>query len=274
LPYNGAGLDVFERDWDDLLILDACRYDMFVRHSNLPGETTAVESRGSATKEFLRGNFHGKTLTDTVYVTASPMLYRLRDEVDVTFHDVINIWKEQDWNEKYRTVLPKTVVEATLDAAARYPNKRLLVHFMQPHYPFIGETGRKHFDLDRLDFRWDEVRSGDFGVPEAVVDRAFKENLREVLPSAERLMNELEGRTVVTADHGQLLGERLFPVPIREYGHPPGLYTEKLVTVPWHVFESGSRRTVVADEPEGRRDKGEDAEEVARERLQQLGYVD
>jgi len=272
-PHNERGLDFVGADWDSLLILDACRYDLFAETADLPGETSAVESRASATKEFLLGNFDGRRLLDTVYVTASPMLHRHRDLIDVRFHEVVNVWKDEGWNDQYRTVMPGTVAEAALAAAERFPNKRLLVHFLQPHYPFIGPTGREQFDLDRLDFRWTAVRDGEFGIPDEVVRRAYAENLEEALPSVERLLVRLGGRTVVTADHGQMIGERAFPIPIREYGHPAGIYTEELVRVPWHVFENGPRREVVAEEPATDADRG-GADDEARERLRELGYID
>ncbi|WP_336135433.1 hypothetical protein [Natronomonas amylolytica] len=270
--YNEHGRDFFEADWDNMLILDACRYDLFDRTSTLPGETTSVQSRGSSTREFLRGNFDGKRLLDTVYVTASPMLYRHRDGVDVRFHEVVEVWKDAGWDETYRTVLPETVAEAALNAAQRFPDKRLLVHFLQPHYPFLGPTGQDHFDLDRLDFQWDDLASGELGISRDVVERAYEENLEEVLPSVERLLFELGGKTVVTADHGQMFGERTFPIPMREYGHPAGIYSEELVTVPWHVFDEGPRREIVAEEPVT--DSERDEMELADERLRALGYLD
>lgn len=279
-PYNRRGIDIFAADWDSLLILDACRVDLFEERSDLPGRTTTVQSRGSSTTEFLLGNFDGRELLDTVYVTASPMLYRHRDRIDVRFHAVRNVWQDQGWDERYRTVLPETVTDVALEAAEQFPRKRLLVHFLQPHYPFIGPTGQEHFDLDRLDFQWRDVASGDLDVPEGVIRRAYEENFEEVLPSVERLLATLDGKTVVSSDHGQLFGERLFPVPIREYGHPGGLYEAELVEVPWHVFDRGPRREVVAEEPvphDGGHD-GVDRERddvaAARERLRDLGYLE
>lgn len=278
--YNRAGVDVFGRDWDSLLILDACRYDLFERVSDLPGELEAVTSRGSATKEFLRGNLHGREFLDTVYVTASPMLYRLRDSVDTRFHAVVNVWKENGWNEEYRTVMPKTVTDAALSARDRYPNKRLLVHYLQPHYPFIGPIGREHFDLDRLDFEWDALLRGDLNVSNEVIWRAYEENLELVLPEVERFLRESAGKTVVTADHGQMFGGRSSPLPMREYGHPLGVYTDELVRVPWLTVRHGDRPSIEAGTPEDGREDGERGdgerrdEDLARERLQELGYLE
>jgi hypothetical protein len=271
--YNKNGIDIFQQDWDNLLILDACRFDLFEEVADLPGQTGAVQSRGSATKEFLRGNFDGQVASDTVYVTASPMLYRQRDSIDVEFHDVVNVWKEQGWNEQYRTVMPETMGQATLEAAERFPDKRLLVHFIQPHYPFIGPTGEKHFNNARLNFQWGDVASGELELSEDVLRRAYRENLEAVLPTVEHLCKTLSGRTVVTADHGQMFGKRIFPIPVRTYGHPSGLYSEELVKVPWHVFEGEHRREITAEDQSEQTESRHEDEELARERLRDLGYV-
>lgn len=269
--HNEDGVDIFEADWDSLVILDACRYDLFKRVAELPGETSSVRSKGSATEEFLRGNFDGKRLHDTVYVTASPMLHRHRDDIDVEFHETVNVWKDQGWDEQRRTVLPETMAEATIKSADRFPNKRILAHFLQPHYPFLGETGTEQFDLDSLDFQWEDIATGNLDIPDEVVKRAYEETLEAVLPSVERLLSELQGKTVVTADHGQMFGERLFPLPIREYGHPVGLYSEELVRVPWHVSENGPRREIIAEAPIEVGDEADDG--LVSDRLQQLGYL-
>lgn len=271
-PYNRNGVDIFARDWDHLLILDACRYDMFREQSSLPGRLKSVESRASATVEFLEANFDGREFLDTVYVTGSPMLHRHRDDIETQFHDVINVWREDGWNEEYRTVLPETMTEAALEAKQQYPNKRLLVHYLQPHYPFLGPTGQEHFDLDRLDFEWYKLLSGELDVSDAVVKRAFKENLEEVLPEVQRLFDNFSGKTVVTADHGQAIGDRGFPLPIQIYGHPRGMYPEELVTVPWLVYENGDRPDIVAENVD-RSDPIEQDEKTASERLEHLGYL-
>ena len=201
------------------------------------------------------------------------MLYRHRDDIDVEFHAIVDIWKDRGWDKEYRTVLPETVRDEVLAAAERYPDKRLLVHFLQPHFPFLGPTGLEHFDLDRLDFQWQDAALGTLDIPDDVIRRAYEENLEQVLPVVEELLTALDGRSVVTADHGQMLGERLFPFPIREYGHPAGIYSEELVKVPWHVFDEGPRREVVAEAPESSADRDYD-EEMTRDRLSALGYIE
>lgn len=99
--------------------------------------------------------------------------------------------------------------------------------------------------------------------------RAYRENLTLVLSEVETLLEELTGKVVVTADHGELLGEPESPVPNRRYGHPRGVYVEKLVKVPWQVYQNGDRRTVTEEDAA---DSDYDLDAV-EEQLQELGYL-
>jgi hypothetical protein len=204
---NTAGTAIFEEDWDNLLILDACRYDMFEQHADLPGRLEHRYSKGSSTPEFLRANLTGRDLRDTVYVTANPQFYRNRDELPANFHAVIDIWREAGWDEEYHTVLPETVTECAQDAAEEYPNKRLLVHYIQPHYPFIGSQTefdkRQLVDTDTGERNvWYQLMTGTLDVERETIWQLYTDNLNLALPYVEELMDALNGRTVVTADHG------------------------------------------------------------------------
>ncbi|SFK70697.1 hypothetical protein SAMN04487950_0693 [Halogranum rubrum] len=295
--YNRNGIDIFAEDWDNLLILDACRYDMFRDQHTLPGRLESRISQASHTSEFLKSNFAGRDLRDTVYVTASPMYYRNKDDLNARFHDVVEVWKEGGWHGSYRTVMPETMVEFAEAAAERYPDKRLIVHFLQPHYPFVGPTGVEHFDLDDLAFEWDGAFEDDFAFSDELLWQAFCENLDVALPHVEELMHALPGRTVVSADHGQMIGERSRPLPSKEYGHPPGTYTKQLTKVPWLVFENGQRKEIRHGESKGVQsdhtaeddettespvdvmpasepDDGDaDDEDLVKDRLESLGYL-
>jgi hypothetical protein len=69
-----------------------------------------------------------------------------------------------------------------------------------------------------------------------------------------------------------MVGERAFPLPIREWGHPRGIYTEQLVKVPWLVSQNGPRRTVVAGTAESATSDVD--EETVADRLRNLGYAE
>ncbi|MDZ7731075.1 MAG: hypothetical protein U5K37_09350 [Natrialbaceae archaeon] len=75
---------------------------------------------------------------------------------------------------------------------------------------------------------------------------------------------------MITADHGNLVGERLWPIPTRpKYGHPYGVHTQALVKVPWFVCESTDRRDIYSDPPV-ERDRVSD--DTLEDRLAALGY--
>lgn len=274
-PYNTNGIDLMANDWDNLIVLDACRYDLFKEHNTIDGELSSVESRGSATHEWLYGNFHGRELWDTVYVTGNPMLYRRRDDVDVEFHGVIEVWQGDGWDEEEGTVLPGTMADAVREAAKAYPNKRLLCHFMQPHYPFIGSNGGfgQGFIMEEEETNqepWLQLKIDRLDVGREAIWDAYVDNLRIALPAVRGLIKELDGKSIVTSDHGNMLGERAGPV--REWGHPPHIYTDELIRVPWLECPTVDRREVIATEPS--QDGSElNAESVVQSRLSELGYI-
>jgi len=272
---------ITDADWDHLLLLDACRYDQFRRLHAFPGEVEPRISVGSATPEFLERTFGGESCFDTVYVTANPMYRHVG--LDQVFHAVVDVWQTH-WDEDRRTVWPEAVFEATQEARERYPNKRILSHFMQPHYPFLGETGRK---ISHAGFEWTKriVEEGESSrddptvwalaaageISDESVRAAYDENLEMVLPYVEGLVDTADGRTVVTSDHGNLLGERIAPFDGKRYGHPPGTDVDALRKVPWLVIETGDRRRIEPEPPEGR---GAVDQTTVRDRLAHLGYTD
>lgn len=275
--YNHRGIDIVTEDWDNLLILDGCRYDLFREHATekLPGELEARESRGSNTVEFLQANFHNEELHDMVYITANPQLYRHRNEINVSFHLIENIWSSKGWNDKHDTVLPETVTDVSRQITSKKPNKRLLVHYVQPHYPFIGagfdSGGLSKEATDNVQF-WHKFMLREHNISKKDVWDAYVNNLKQALPAIQDLMDTLQGKTVVTADHGNMIGESSSPIPTVEWGHPPGIYTEELVRVPWLVYENGTRKNITSEPPEVTSNQKKDADDIIEDRLRQLGY--
>lgn len=274
--YNLDGTDLFSEDWDNLLILDACRYDMFADQYDIPGRLESRKSRGASTPEFLYGNFHGRTLQDTVYVTSNPHIYRNREIYDLDLHAVHNVWQEDGWDDEYGTVLPETMSKYAMEIAEEYPNKRLIVHYMQPHYPFITDSNAFYdvsqaiADTESPNF-WQELMKGELDIQSEDLWRAYRENLDYVLESVGNVLGELRGKTVVTSDHGNMIGERAWPIPVEEWGHPPGIYTEQLIKVPWLIVDGEERREINAEQSE--ESESDVAEEVVKDRLEELGYV-
>jgi hypothetical protein len=259
-------VDVFDEDWDNLLILDACRYDYFEQRADLPGTLESRISKASSTREWVWANFTDRRLHDVVYVSANPNFRKVAEDIDAEVHAYIDVWSDETTADGEANVVPpETVTKRAREAASEYPNKRLLVHYVQPHYPFLGPTGRDRFDPS-MTLR---ELSRNVGENAPALRRAYEENLDLVLADVSELLPELQGKTVVSADHGELLGERLFPVPLRAYGHPIGVYVDELVRVPWHVYTNGDRKELVAEPPVTR--ERPDPERVEAQ-LRDLGY--
>lgn len=276
--YNTTGVDIFAEDWDNLVILDACRYDMFEQQNTISGTLESRRSRGASTTEFLKANFSDRNLEDTVYVTANPQLYRNESEIRPQLHAVENVWQDDGWDTENKTVLPETVTRYAQDAADRFPNKRLIVHYIQPHYPFIGSETM--FDKGHLDDPnetgdnvWTQLITGEIDMSREQIWNLYIDNLDRALPAVSELAEHLQGRTVITADHGNMVGERAFPFPIREWGHPRGIYTEELVKVPWLVIEGAERRKIEAEQPQ-QSNEGDVDSNVVADRLEHLGYTE
>ncbi|ERG88590.1 MAG: hypothetical protein J07HX5_00736, partial [halophilic archaeon J07HX5] len=52
------------------------------------------------------------------------------------------LWRP-GWDNDHGTVLPGTVRDAALNVSERYSDNRLLVHLLQSHIIFIGETAAR-----------------------------------------------------------------------------------------------------------------------------------
>ncbi len=276
---NTTGIEVFDEDWDTLVVLDACRYDMFESTNQLEGTLSPRISKGSSTVEWLQANFDGRDLRDTVYVTSNPQFEENRDRWDIQLHETINVWVDQGWDDDTGTVLADTMTEAAIEAHQQFPHKRIIAHYMQPHYPFVpAETDFDKEHLHQMDGEggkpsdenvWNQKFRAELGASREELWSIYIDNLEYVLEHVEELLDGVSGKTVVTADHGNYVGESASPIPVREWGHPRGLYDEPLVRVPWLEYERGKRRKIHPDESKSR-DNVET--ETVSDRLQALGY--
>lgn len=271
--YEKSGEPFIEAEWDNLILLDACRFDLFEAENTIAGTLDRRYSGASSTVEFLRANIDGRDLTDTVYVTANGQIQNYSDELAIDLHDIVMLYAD-GWDEQLGTVPPETVTERAIETAQEYPDKRLLIHYVQPHFPFIGsdsDIGTDRVGESEHDTGfWKRVLCGDIDADADEIWAAYRENLRLTLPHVETLIDALSGKTVITSDHGNLFGERSEPIPIHEWGHPTGIYHEKLVTVPWLVCEWTERKQIISEQSRVQELKPDPA--VVVDRLEALGY--
>lgn len=259
------GVDVLSEDWDTLVILDACRYDEFERvNTELEGHLERRQSRGTTSPEFVRGNFRDRAVHDTVCVSANGYYSLLRDQLDLEFHAYIGLHDDDHRDAADGiTTHPTSVTDRAIAAHEEYPRKRLIVHYLQPHQPFLDT------DLEHGSGMDETIRLNDLSRTEVLT--AYRANLELVLSEVSRLLEHVDGKTVITSDHGELLGERLPYVGIRDYGHPEGVYVPELLDVPWFevALQNGERRPIESDEPV----ETEDIDMTAvKEDLADLGY--
>lgn len=255
---NPDGIEVMNESWDNLMIFDACRADLFedtVSIDDFDNYRTVV-SGGSESPEWLRYNFEGEQFGDTVYVNANAYTPKI---VPNNFHKLVDL--SEEWEDGSATA--DIVAEATREAFEKYPNKRFIIHFMQPHGPIVADNNSLSQRPSGKSLYYNKLSLSDY-------EQAYKRNLQHVIQPAMNLSKHMGGKTVITSDHGHMHGEYAWPVPIRMYDtHCPHVRTPELNHVPWAEIHVGSRREVKDD---GVSTNSEPEAEKLEERLAALGY--
>ncbi len=244
-PFRKQPTLITERKWDHLILLDACRYDMFC--SVLGKSVPHIYSAGTWTRAWTKANLvNNSKLQDVTLITASgyttPQYFETQGW-KFPFAECVNVFLD-DWDNYLNSVRPEKVVMRCL--AVLKDSTRTLTHFLQPHTPWIPyidahpvleeslepKTFSKQQRL-QMEFptQWDLVRKREFPIPTAKI--AYEDNLRYVLQSVWKLVQELDGVVVITSDHGNLFGEYGL------FGHPPRVYVPELTKVPWLELEGG-----------------------------------
>jgi hypothetical protein len=236
---------IMEEEWDYLILLDACRLDLF--QQVVDPAAPSVISGGSNTPEWMEWNFD-RECGDVVYVAGNPHFATanlVKTLGRSPFADVVEVW-DHGWDETLRTVPPGEVTKGAMKALARYPDKRVIVHYNQPHHPFIADPELVSMDEGtfnelegglwggkRNQTIWHAARKG--LVSKERVWEGYKKNLELVMTEVGKVVEVVHGRVVVTADHGNAVGESYI------WGHPRGLRIPALVNVPWYVIKDEDR---------------------------------
>lgn len=280
-----------------LIILDACRYDMFEKgyKKYLDGHLEPVVSEGVNTFEYGR-LIWGDDQYNVDYVSAAtpihsePMDFSC-DEVTVSglnrqgeelqdyyqgfvpkdhISRIIDVWKT-GWSKDLGVTPPEIVTNKAIEEAASTDN--LVVHYFQPHAPYIGEEkalgGMDKEDVDNprgvvLDTEiYNRIYEGD--ISDARLKELYKSNLDRVLREVAELVNETDFKNIaVVGDHGEALGE------YNQYLHS-NRKNPFVRIVPWFEIEEvkhselEARQRVNIDQ--------DDAEASVQNRLKQLGYL-
>jgi len=225
--------------WNHLIILDACRYDYFskVIYDYLDGYLIRAWSPASCTKDWLIKLWN--QLHHLTYYSSTPLVnskgvpafgYIAKDH----FSKIVDVWKH-GWDEKLSTVPPQNVVFQVSEHLSKHLSKKSIIHFIQPHAPYIGKTklvipGLKADEHLRVGVDIaiiNKVKSGEIKLE--ILRRAYMDNIKLALKYVALLNEFLEGVIIITSDHGEFLGERGM------FLHPCGNNSKEVREIPWFI---------------------------------------
>jgi len=304
---NGEKKNLLEEDWDLLVILDACRFDFFKdlytkKYKHLGGDLKKAISPATFTPVWLNKIFKG-FYDDIVYVSSQPYVNSKTEAVDrygfkfdakKHFFKIIDVWK-WGWVDQLGTVPPRFINEAFLKARDVYKNKRFILHYLQPHGPYISRNYIPYFEdvkkrelaltvasrkgeqtskrvektLVKIRMRSGEIIEKALGVQgrwkiskilgisplsqeDAIgfkegmrgIRKAYRENLELVLEQVAELLESVSGNILITADHGEFLGE------YGRYGHPVQPRRSPNTEVPWLAIKRDESKQKEAGDKE------------------------
>lgn len=244
------GRNVYESDWDLLIVLDACRVDVLEAVATEYDFIESIDRKlsvGSHSREWLAGTFTRKwrdEIARTAMITGNghtqPVFYNNESPPKETVPfcwpnwDVVSgdafahlemVWQD-DHPEGYG-VPPRPISDRTIAVGRDGDHDRLIAHYMQPHVPYIGKAIKEDREPTEAEARgWKYLKSGDLDVETHW--ELYKANLRLVLDEIELLLANVDAdQVVITADHGNAFGE------FGAYGHPEGFLHPNVKVVPW-----------------------------------------
>lgn len=286
------GTNVFEKEWDHLIILDACRTDAMAEviseYAYLEDSDT-IWSIGSTSKEWIEETFQKKYRSEikkTAYISANPYtnvltgdrgkfdypftkntiahslspLHNLIKSHTVTVDDLAHLeslWVEGEnhLDEGYTAPLPRRVTDHTIKAARDGDFDRIISHYMQPHTPYFSSSHQ----YDKLS----DMEKHPHSYKKSEVWEAYLDNLRFVLDDIKILLKNIDGSVVITSDHGEMMGE------MGVNDHPVGHIHPKLRMVPWIRTTGRDQKTRI---PNVELNGVSNNTEVSTEQLKALGY--
>jgi len=101
-------------------------------------------SPGCSTVEWLQLSFPDY-YPDVIYVSGNPYINSkvaiAGSDAKKHFYKVVGVW-DFGWDERIGTVPPREINRATLRFYLKYPRKRFIIHYMQPHAPYLSSKFR------------------------------------------------------------------------------------------------------------------------------------
>lgn len=184
-----------------------------------------------------------------------------------TFKKIVDVW-DTHWDDTIHTVPAYAITKAARKYMLHHLKDRLVIHYLQPHAPYVKFNQNHQIQLRERKNKTNKVKKNKLknmmtkivqhttgnillyhvnnilGIPpftpiestwrmvnkeSSTIQWLYKQNVMYVLPYVKQLIDYLPpGKMIVTADHGELLGER------GNWGHG-GMKPAHpmLTTVPW-----------------------------------------
>lgn len=214
-------------DWSDIIIFDACRYDYFQKHYGkyFTGKLSKVWNGGVGwTFDWYKRTFRKKY--DVVLFTPLPVIRtkRFSDNKLVQFllnpHPFLKVVGHRKIGAGPLDFTPEFVNEAIQKSDWK---GRRIIHYFTPHPPFpnmpctegIGKAGKVQQKLKNGEITLKDLHNG------------YVSNLKIAFEAAVDIMPYLGKRVIITADHGECLGDCGMFFHGRRFKH------EHIVNVPW-----------------------------------------
>jgi hypothetical protein len=281
------GANVFEEEWDLLVILDTCRVDALGEVADEYDFLTDIGklvSVGSSSPEWIARTFteeYRSEIENTAYLTCNGnaetlleqdnpatdsgyLTYSLLERFDYVDADTLGrlekLWSYEPTGEEgpYGHVEgatpPRYLTERAIAVGRERSFDRMILHYHQPHNPYAAkamEEGRELFDYE-MEFRLDPERAWE----------SYLADLRYVLDDVELLLDNIDAdRVVISADHGEY----------GVYGHPIGALHPHVRNVPWAITTASDSGTYTPEIPRPSASDEASSRDVD-ETLETLGY--
>ena len=283
------GRNIYDRDWDLLIVLDACRVDALRQVApdyEFLEEIESVWSVGSATAEWTANTFvqsYRETIRETACVTANGTVkWTMEGDNRQLENDLVAAWltdfdmvSPEDfllldtvWEYGPRDpygglIVPEAVTDRVVRVGRKKNWNRLIAHYMPPHAPHRSRaiTANRHLKFHEAN-PWKAIRNG---TDRSRVWDNYLADLRWVLDTVEELLRNVDAeKVVITADHGDAFGE------YGVYSHPMGVPHPHIRRVPWAqttAVDSGEYVPRLVDQDTESLDRAVD------DQLRKLGYL-
>jgi len=295
--FRTRGTNVFDREWDALIVLDTARVDaiqLVEDEYDFINEVNSIWSVGGASAEWLARTFdkqHAAEIQNTAFLSAQSHVQGILDtrvqktdrnqripvkalrliptieledvgKVEYLFKNE-TIGEEGPFGHTEGNTPPRYVTERGIAVGREHNFERLMLQYHQPHTPWFSQALKEGRSLEYHEYDWWNYyyETGDV---ESIWD-AYMSDLRYVLDDIEILLDNLDAeKVVITADHGEAFGE--FGI----LGHKLGSLHPQIRKVPWVTTSAEDNQTYepTVEEP----DRSKIPREELDEQLEALGY--